>query len=101
MGNDTTVFCCFPTAKIKTHTKTAWEYMITEGVQAAQNWQAIYPTEYRCFIKEVSIMRSGCGNPIAENFFSFVCQTTPHYGSTSREGSYSVRSLLYTHRKKK
>ena len=23
---------------------------------------------------------------------SFVCQTTPHFGSTSREVSYSVRS---------
>ena len=31
--------------------------------KGSANWQAIYPTEYRCFIKEVSIMRSGCGSP--------------------------------------
>ena len=34
-------------------------------------------------------MGSGCGCLIAD--FSFVCQTTPHFGSTSRKASYSVR----------
>ena len=34
-------------------------------------------------------MCSGCGYLIAEN--SFVCQTTPHFGSTLRKVSYSVR----------
>ncbi len=34
-------------------------------------------------------MGSGCENPIAAN--AFVCQTTPHFGSTSREAFYSVR----------
>ena len=35
-------------------------------------------------------MRSGCGNLIADKM-SFVCHSTPHFGSTSREVSYSVR----------
>jgi hypothetical protein len=42
-------------------------------------------------------MRSGCGNLIADKM-SFVCHSTPHFGSTSREVSYSVRiyhTLLY------
>ncbi len=34
-------------------------------------------------------MGSGCGCLIAD--CSFVCQTTPHFGSTSRKASYSVR----------
>ena len=37
-------------------------------------------------------MGSGCGCLIAD--FSFVCQTTPHFGSTSRKASYSVRAYL-------
>ena len=35
-------------------------------------------------------MRSGCGYLIADKM-SFVCHSTPHFGSTSREVSYSVR----------
>ena len=35
-------------------------------------------------------MCSGCGNLIADKM-SFVCHSTPHFGSTSREVSYSVR----------
>ena len=35
-------------------------------------------------------MGSGCGSLIADKL-SFVCHTTPHSGSTSREVSYSVR----------
>ena len=35
-------------------------------------------------------MGSGCGCLIAD--YSFVCQTTPHFGSTSRKASYSVPS---------
>ena len=34
-------------------------------------------------------MDSGCGHPIAEK--SFVCHSTPHFDSTLREVSYSVR----------
>ena len=37
-------------------------------------------------------MGSGCGCLIAD--FSFVCQTTPHFGSTSRKASYSVRAYI-------
>ena len=37
-------------------------------------------------------MGSGCGCLIAD--CSFVCQTTPHFGSTSRKASYSVRAYL-------
>ena len=37
-------------------------------------------------------MGSGCGCLIAD--FSFVCQTTPHFGSTSRKASYSVRGYI-------
>ncbi len=40
-------------------------------------------------------MGSGCGVPIAEKN-SFVCQTTPHFGSTLREVSYSVHRISYT-----
>ena len=36
-------------------------------------------------------MCSGCGNLIADKK-SFVCHSTPHFGSTSREVSYSVRT---------
>jgi len=36
-------------------------------------------------------MRSGCGNLIADKM-PFVCHSTPHFGSTSREVSYSVRT---------
>lgn len=39
-------------------------------------------------------MGSGCGVPIAEK--SFVCHSTPHFDSTLRGGSYSVRSTSYT-----
>ena len=35
-------------------------------------------------------MASGCGYLIAEK--SFVCHTTPHFDSTLREVSYSVRN---------
>ena len=35
-------------------------------------------------------MCSGCGNLIADKM-SFVCHSTPHFGSTSREVSYSVQ----------
>ena len=35
-------------------------------------------------------MCSGCGNLIADKM-SFVCHSTPHFDSTSREVSYSVR----------
>ena len=35
-------------------------------------------------------MFSGCEDPIAEK--SFVCHSTPHFDSTSREVSYSVRA---------
>ena len=35
-------------------------------------------------------MRSGCGYLIADAR-SFVCHSTPHFDSTSREVSYSVR----------
>ena len=37
-------------------------------------------------------MGSGCGCLIAD--CSFVCQTTPHFGSTSRKASYSVWGYL-------
>ena len=36
-------------------------------------------------------MGSGCGYLIADKM-SFVCHSTPHFGSTSREVSYSVRA---------
>ena len=36
-------------------------------------------------------MGSGCGDPIAEAS-SFVRQTTPHYGGTSRGKPYSVHA---------
>ena len=32
------------------------------------------------------------GAEISSRTMSFVCQTTPHFGSTSREVSYSVRA---------
>ena len=35
-------------------------------------------------------MGSGCGSLIADEK-SFVCHSTPHFDSTSREVSYSVR----------
>ena len=38
-------------------------------------------------------MGSGCGCLIAD--FSFVCQTTPHFGSTSRKASYSVWAIIH------
>ena len=40
----------------------------------------------------IPFMGSGCGCLIAD--CSFVCQTTPHFGSTSRKASYSVRAYI-------
>ena len=61
MGNDMPAICC-PIGKRKTHANGMGVHFTVRGKGSA-NWQAIYPTEYRCFIKEVSIMRSGCGLP--------------------------------------
>ena len=61
MGNDIPAICC-PVGKRKTHANGMGVHFTVRGKGSA-NWQAIYPTEYRCFIKEVSIMRSGCGSP--------------------------------------
>jgi len=41
-------------------------------------------TEYRCYIKEM-ILYGAAGADTSSRTKSFVCQTTPHYGSTSRE----------------
>ena len=47
-------------------------------------------TEYRCIIVEV-IQYGAAGAEASSRTKSFVCHTTPHSGSTSREVSYSVR----------
>ena len=44
-------------------------------------------------------MCSGCGNLIADKM-SFVCHSTPHFDSTSREVSYSVLPYHTTKDKK-
>ena len=61
MGNDIPAICC-PVGKRKAHANGMGVHFTVRGKGSA-NWQAIYPTEYRCFIKEGSIMRSGCGSP--------------------------------------
>ena len=48
-------------------------------------------TEYRCSIMEVLVPIWAAGAETSSRNESFVCRTTPHYGSTLREASYSVR----------
>ena len=40
-------------------------------------------------------MASGCGILIADKGLSFVCHSTPHFDSTSREVSYSVANIIH------
>ena len=61
-----------------------------QGKLAFTAWH-IRPTEYRCYIKEGEIQCATAGAAALSRNESFVCQTTPHFGSTSRRVSYSVR----------
>ncbi len=49
-----------------------------------------YPTEYRLSYKELFLYGQRVRKP-HRGQKSFVCHSTPHFGSTSREVSYSVR----------
>lgn len=60
--------------------------------RAAKIQPTIRPTEYRCYIKEDAPNMAQRVRIPHRGQKSFVCHPTPHFDSTSREVSYSVRS---------
>ena len=63
--------------------------MHTGAGKDSKNQPTPLPDRVSPSIKEVVLLwRSGCGYLIADK--SFVCHSTPHFDSTSREVSYSV-----------
>ena len=49
------------------------------------------PAEYRCYIKE-GLLYGAAGADTSSRAKPFVCHSTPHFDSTSRKVSYSVRT---------
>lgn len=83
MGNDTTVFCCVPTAKRKTHTKMAWEFGNRKG--AGSTKLAGHLPDRVSLLHKGSLHYAQRVRKTSSRTKSFVCQTTPHFDNTSRE----------------
>ena len=60
------------------------------------NFSTNHPTEYRCLHIRGYLIWAAGAEASSRTEKSFVCQTTPHFGSTSREVSYSVRNYHTT-----
>ena len=59
------------------------------SVKNGSEYRQVSPIGDRCYIKE-GILYATAGAKTSSRTKSFVCQTTPHFGSTSRKVSYSV-----------
>ena len=68
----------------------------TSGIWVAQIWPTTSPDRVSLHTyKEIFLYAQRVRNTSSRTK-SFVCQTTPHFGSTSRKVSYSVRSYITT-----
>ena len=73
---------------------------ITRGEGGSEKQPTIRPTEYRCYIKEGFHQYATAGADTPSRTKSFVCQTTPHYGSTSRRAPTLFSCIIHDMRTK-